>query len=93
MEVSSSAQAKSMICRYLRAMSLDKLVEMKFQLAGVICGATLISPCTERLDCQNHDNHLHAKSSKTGGINGNPTLQIVNIYSNNEYYSLVIHNI
>ena len=53
MEVSSSA--KSMISRYLRAMSLDKLVEMKFQLAGVICGATLISPCTERLDSQKHD--------------------------------------
>jgi hypothetical protein len=43
-----------MIRRYLRAMSLDKLVEMKFQLAGVICGATLSSPCTAGFDCQKH---------------------------------------
>lgn len=32
-----------MICRDLRALSLDIIVEMKFQLAGNICGATLVN--------------------------------------------------
>ena len=31
-----------MISRDLRALSLDKVVEMEFRLAGDICGATLV---------------------------------------------------
>ena len=48
-----------MISCYLRALSLDILVEMRFQSASAICGATLViycisSLCTERFDSQKH---------------------------------------
>lgn len=48
-----------MICLDSRAQSLYIVVEMRFWLAGDICGAPLViycisSLCTERFDCQNH---------------------------------------
>ena len=52
-------ESQSTTLRWLKALSLDIVVEMKFRSADDICGATLViycisSQCTSGFDCQKH---------------------------------------